>query len=278
MTRRSRAAAALAAAVVAVVAALVLLGPAATKHAPHAPESIFQDDDHLIYASSGTVAHVLGVLQALGVNRIRLTIDWKAIAPDPGSRTEPAGFDATDPADYASYAFDGSPGIWNQYDRVVEMAAAHGIAVDFNVTAPGPLWAMQAAPVTPQYGTRPADHYEPSATDFGEFVQALGTRYSGSYVPPAPPPPTTTTPNPPPITIPIIGPLETRRRPPRRRPRRQRRRRPLRFRASTTGRSGTSPTSLAGSRPSGGRSAGGGCPNRRGSTGRSPMPRSALSP
>jgi hypothetical protein len=176
--------------------------PAAAS-ASHAPESIFQDDDHLIYASSATVSHVLSLLQALGVDRIRVTIEWKFIAPDPTSTTEPAGFDATNPADYEMNSFGGSPGIWGPYDRVVEMAAAHGIAVDFNLTAPGPLWAMKAAPVTTQFGTRPADHYDPSAKDFGEFVQAVGTRFDGSYVPATTTTTTTTTPGP----IPILPPL-----------------------------------------------------------------------
>jgi hypothetical protein len=225
MTRRSiRAVAALAAAIAGVIAALAVGAsvPAAARasHAPqaalaaarasHAPESIFQDDDHLIYADSATVAHVLNLLQALGVDRIRVTIEWKYIAPNPSSTTEPAGFDATNPNDYTMRTFGGSPGIWDPYDRVIEMAEARGIGVDFNVTAPGPLWAMRPAPVTTQFGTRPADHYEPSATDFGEFVQALGTRYSGTYVPPVPPPPpTTTTTNPLPITIPMLPPLIT---------------------------------------------------------------------
>jgi len=159
----------------------------ATAAAAHAPESIFQDDDHLIYATSATVSHVLGVLEGLGVDRLRLTIEWADIAPDATSTTEPAGFDATNPAEYPT-------DIWDHYDRIVEMAQARGIAVDFNLTAPGPLWAMQPAPTTTQYGTRPADHYDPSATDFGQFVQAVGTRYSGTYVPPVISTTTTTTP------------------------------------------------------------------------------------
>ena len=177
---------------------------AAAAHASHAPESIFQDDDHLIYADTATVTHVLDLLQGLGVDRIRVTVEWKDIAPNPASTTEPPGFDATNPYDYTLYKYGGSPGIWNPYDRVIELAEARGIGVDFNVTAPGPLWAMQQAPVTRQFGSRPADHYDPSATDFGQFVQALGTRYSGTYVPPAPPPSTTTTTNPLPITIPLV--------------------------------------------------------------------------
>src|SRR5258708_25400523 len=130
----------------------------------------------------------MDTLAALGGGRSRAAIQWNDIAPSAADTTEPAGFNATDPAAYTSTQNGGSPNVWDPYDRVVEMAAARGIAVDFNVTAPGPLWAMQPAPATTQFGTRPANHYEPSAVAFGEFVQAVVTRYSGSYLPPPPPP------------------------------------------------------------------------------------------
>jgi hypothetical protein len=190
-----------AAAILAVVAA------PASALASHAPESIFQDDDHLVYASSATVTQTLDTLAALGVDRIRVTVQWNDIAPNAASTTEPAGFNATDPNAYTLSQFGGSANIWNPYDRIVQMAAARGIGVDFNVTAPGPLWAMAPAPVTAAYGTRPANHYEPSATDFGQFVQAVGTRYSGTYTPPAPP--TATPPSPPTISIPLLTPTTT---------------------------------------------------------------------
>lgn len=179
----TRAAAALAVAVIALIAAVVLLSSTSAQPAAHAPESIFQDDDHLLYSSTATVAHTLDVLKALGVDRVRLTIVWADVAPSAASRTEPANFDAADPAAYQSSAFGGSPSAWGPYDRVVALAQARGIRVDFNVTAPAPLWAVQPVPASAQSRTHPG-LYEPSATAFGQFVQALGTRYSGSYVPP----------------------------------------------------------------------------------------------
>ena len=201
--------AALVAATAIVVAAVAVIGTAAAR-AQHTPESMFQDDDHLIYADSATVTSTLDQLAALGVDRIRVTIQWNDIAPSPTATTEPSGFDATDPNAYTMTQYGGSPDVWAPYDRIVQMAAADGIGVNFNVTAPGPLWAMQPAPVTSQFGSRPANHYEPSAVDFGQFVQALGTRYSGSYMPPSTTTITTTTPNPigllPPITTTSPGP------------------------------------------------------------------------
>lgn len=135
-------------------------------------ESLFQDDGHLLYASNATVESTLGILKRLGVDRLRLTIEWRAIAPDPLAATRPAGFDAANPADY-------SPAAWAPYDRVVELARLRGLGVDFDLTAPGPLWAMGR----PAPNAKAADHFEPSARDFGQFVAAVGKRYSGSYVP-----------------------------------------------------------------------------------------------
>ncbi|HEY5319080.1 MAG TPA: hypothetical protein VIJ20_13915 [Solirubrobacteraceae bacterium] len=171
-----RAVAAAAAAAVAIVALVAVLSSGGVAHSSHAPESIFQDDNHLLYADPATIGRTLGLLQAIGVDRIRITVEWAYIAPDATSATEPAGFHAADPADYPA-------GAWDRYDRIVEMAEARGIGVDFNVTDPGPLWAMHRAPAAMRRGATPAD-YQPSASAFGRFVQALGRRYSGAYVPP----------------------------------------------------------------------------------------------
>lgn len=169
-------AAALAAITVAGIVLGALLFSSAAAPVSHGPESIFQDDDHLLYADGPTVARTLDVLKGLGVNRIRLTIEWAYIAPDAASYTQPPGFNAAEPGAYPSQA-------WSRYDRIVELAKERGIGVDFDVTGPGPLWAMHRAPAVLQSGATPSV-YEPSARAFGRFVHALGTRYSGSYVPP----------------------------------------------------------------------------------------------
>jgi hypothetical protein len=158
---------------VAVVAALVIVVSAPSGATPpRAIESMFQDDDHLIYGSTPTVTRTLDTLAELGVARIRATVLWRAIAPDPRAATPPTGFDPADPADYAASS-------WAPYDRLVELAAARRIGVDFNVGAPGPLWAMGR----PAPGKKYADHWMPSAAQFGEFVAAVARRYSGHYAP-----------------------------------------------------------------------------------------------
>jgi hypothetical protein len=147
-------------------------GPAAA--AARGPlESMFQDDQLLIDSPTATVTRTLDQLHALGVNRLRLTVLWASIAPDPLSRRPPPGFDPSRPGAYPAAA-------WAPYDRVLKLARARGIEVDFDLTAPGPRWAMApGAPVASQ-----ANHYAPSATEFGAFVDAVGRRYSGTYRPP----------------------------------------------------------------------------------------------
>jgi hypothetical protein len=134
---------------------------------------MFQDDLYLLYAPTATVSRTLDTLKSLGVDRLRLTILWSAIAPDPSSIIRPSGFDASNPAAYPASA-------WSGYDRIVRLAVARGIGVSFDVTAPGPLWAM----ARPAPDAKSATHYKPSALEFGDFVAAIGRRYSGTYVQP----------------------------------------------------------------------------------------------
>jgi hypothetical protein len=147
-------------------------------------ESILQDDNQLVYSSPDHVAAVLAQLASLGVERIRVSVIWALVAPNPTSDTRP-NFDATNPAAYPA-------GAWNRYDVLVTDAQADGIQVDFDVTSPAPYWATAPAPAS--IPSKFNKNYSPSAVQFGQFVQAVGTRYSGSYVAPVPAPPPTPTP------------------------------------------------------------------------------------
>jgi hypothetical protein len=157
---------------------LVLLAaaglPAAPATAAPAPrESTFQDDSLLVYNSPAGVTRTLNTLHGLGVNRVRVSVFWSLVAPAPKSRTRP-GFDAGDPSAYPA-------GAWDRYDRIVTFAAADGIAVNFNVTDPAPLWATGSPPRSDIAPT-----FEPSPKDFGAFVKAVAIRYGGSFVAPKP--------------------------------------------------------------------------------------------
>jgi Cellulase (glycosyl hydrolase family 5) len=174
------------------LAALICtLATAPLASASPSQQSVFQDDDLLIFSTSQGTASALDELQSLGVNVVRVSVFWGTVAPDPLSRTRPS-FDATDPAAYP-------PGAWDRYDQVVKGAVARGMSVDLDVTSPAPLWATAPNPVKPDVGNL----YEPSDAEFASFMHALATRYSGSYAPPSPPP--SPTPPPPPPCNPLVA-------------------------------------------------------------------------
>ena len=140
---------------------LVLLLPAKA-HAAWDQEAMFQDDDALIYTTDAKRQAHLDELQKLGVDRIRITVLWRAIAP----ARRPKGFDATDPASYGP--------VWGNYDALIFEAAQRGIGVNLDLTGPSPNWANKKAPRSDIQDT-----YEPSPKAFGQFVTAVARRYPG---------------------------------------------------------------------------------------------------
>jgi hypothetical protein len=132
--------------------------------------SILQDDAVL----QSNPAAILGPMHALGIQAVRTDVFWSHLAPDSASAKKPS-FDASNPADYPAST-------WAVYDAIVRDAAADGIKVLFTVTGPGPLWA--AGSDMPHTKNCPCGQWEPNGSDFEAFVHALGTRYSGHYVPP----------------------------------------------------------------------------------------------
>ena len=151
----------------ALLGALALLALCATPASAAADlEATFQDDNELVYVDKQELQRNLDVLQGLGVDRLRITVLWKAIAPEPDSRTKPP-FDASDPDRYPA-------GVWDNYVNVVEGARARGMDVNFNVTGPAPLWATRPAPREDI-----VDSYEPSPAEFGAFVGAVARKFPG---------------------------------------------------------------------------------------------------
>jgi len=145
-------------------------------------QSIMMDDNQLIYASPDHVAKELEQMASLGVDQVKVSMVWSLVAPDSSSTQKPQ-FDATDPAAYP-------PGSWARYDIVVRLANELGISVYFQLTAPAPAWSVALHPKVQPYPWHP-DVQKPNPTEFGQFVQAVGRRYDGSYVadPPAGEPP-----------------------------------------------------------------------------------------
>jgi len=150
----------------AVLLALLVTAPA---HAARDQEATFQDDDLLVYAEPGAVARTLDELDALGVDRLRISLVWRAIAPGNDQDARPSGFDATDPGEY-------NPGAWKRWDAVVRLARERNMDVNFNVTTPAPDWATGSPERADVDET-----YAPDAVEFGRFVRAAATRYDGQH-------------------------------------------------------------------------------------------------
>jgi hypothetical protein len=100
----------------------------------------------------------------------RITIYWSRMVP---SGTEkPAGFDARNP---------NSPGYdWSLLDNFVRSMKARGVE-PFITTLEAPAWAEgdNASDRAKRFGF--AGTYRVNAKDFGDYMHAMATRYSGSF-------------------------------------------------------------------------------------------------
>jgi len=134
------------------------------------PISIFEAEAQLRGTPAQTKQNV-DVLRRLGADVIRLYMPWNQLAPDPDSRKRP-NFNAADPASYPAAT-------WAIYDTIIRDATARGVGIDLTVGAHVPLWAT--GPKAPPGG--PHLQWKPNAAEFGQFMRAVGKRYSGSYKP-----------------------------------------------------------------------------------------------
>ncbi len=128
-------------------------------------QSIFEDEGLLHQNPAAALAQ----FKALGVDRVRVYVPWDQISPAPSSRIAPK-FRAADPAAYPSAG-------WSIYDQIVRAAHTRGIGLDLTIGGPAPVWAE--GPGEPRGGV--VGVWKPSGPDFGAFVRAVGTRYSGTY-------------------------------------------------------------------------------------------------
>jgi hypothetical protein len=152
----------------ALAAAATLAVGAPAAHADHSMETIVQDDAVFLHRSDAQVDSSIAELAQMGVDRVRLTAGWSVIAPAADSAARP-GFDAGDPNAYPPHA-------WDNLDRAVRDATAHGLKVDIDIAFWAPLWA------TTDTGPSRARRYI-DAADYAQFAQAVARRYSGSFLP-----------------------------------------------------------------------------------------------
>jgi hypothetical protein len=145
------------------LACTALTGWAADAHAAKFMVSVMQDDNQLIYSSAQNRDVALRRMKLLGVDAIRVTVLWDAVAP----RKKPKN--GADPKAYRAAN-------WDKFDDVARAAQGYGLQVYFDVTPPGPRWSQAKA-------NDPANQraWKPNVNEFKRFYTAVGKRFTGSY-------------------------------------------------------------------------------------------------
>jgi cellulase (glycosyl hydrolase family 5) len=141
-----------------IITLALLLVPAAAE-ASSRQESLFQDDNTLIYSGDQRRDQALDELKALGVDVIRTNLLWSQVAAAPNSRHRPPG---------DRYATGG----WARWDALVTGARARGMKVQITLTGPLPLWASYCGG-----SARIRRTCKPSPGEYGSFVTAAAKRY-----------------------------------------------------------------------------------------------------
>lgn len=125
--------------------------------------SIMQDDNQLIHGTAAQRERALTAMRELGVDAVRVSVLWFMLGPE--ERTpkgdRPSAYRARD---------------WDRWDELAKSAREKGIAVNFNITGPGPRWAhRRGGPANLR------EYWKPDPKAFRRFVHAVATRYSGGY-------------------------------------------------------------------------------------------------
>jgi hypothetical protein len=140
-----------------VVALAAALAGAPAASASSTQVTFFEAPPQLLSATARPGA--ITQMQSLGVRAVRIVLAWDSVTPSPNAATMPADFVATDPTQYN----------WGQYLPAVTAAQAAGFQVLLTVAGPAPRWATSSGHVT-----------NPSATDYGQFMQAVGAEFGST--------------------------------------------------------------------------------------------------
>jgi hypothetical protein len=138
--------------------------PATAAAGPGLP-TVVQDDGQLLHRAPAQVEAMMAQLRFLGVDAVRLTADWSALAPRARSRRAPR-FRATDPGAYPQRN-------WAGLDEAVRDASAEGLRVLIDVGFWAPRWAGRAR------GPRERTYIDARA--YARFAVAVARRYSGRF-------------------------------------------------------------------------------------------------
>jgi hypothetical protein len=143
--------------------AVLLLMPAAPAGASASQQTLMQDDSQILFTSDERRIKTLDEMRSLGVDVVKFRLDWASVAPSPNSKQKPSGFSGDDPAEY-------NPAVWGVYDRTVSAIIDRGMKPYILLGGRAPRWASGKTRVT-----------RPKPSEYRNFVQAVGTRYSGTY-------------------------------------------------------------------------------------------------
>ena len=147
----------------ALVMLVALAAAVAPARASTTQQSIFMDDNLLLYRGDDVADRTMAELKQLGVDRIRVTLPWRLIAPAPDSATKPG-----------TIVYD--PSRFDNHDHLLRVARQLGIEVLLNVSGPAPLWATKKV-----HGRAVNNTYSPSPALFAKFVELVGRRYDGQH-------------------------------------------------------------------------------------------------
>jgi len=136
-------------------------------------ETVIQDDALLLHRDPAAVRATARRMKTLGVDRVRITAGWSALAPSPTRKSKPR-FDATNSLEYPERP-------WQQLDTAVKEVRAAGMDVMIDVAFFAPRWAVRRG----MRGER--QRWRPKWQEFGQFALAVSRRYSGGWPDPADP-------------------------------------------------------------------------------------------
>ncbi|MEA2198982.1 MAG: hypothetical protein QOJ25_3033 [Solirubrobacteraceae bacterium] len=115
------------------------------------------EDPTSLLGSEAVREQTLSELQGLGVQAIRMTMYWQAVAPSPDAARRPS-FVATSPASYS----------WGSYGQLADDVHARAMRLLIDATGPVPRWATKGA----------KDHLtDPDAGEYRAFMTAVGRRF-----------------------------------------------------------------------------------------------------
>jgi hypothetical protein len=155
----------LSAALMATAVLVCLLAPAIASGAA-SQTTMFDSPIDLLQQGDQQRNFTLDELQRMGVDTVRVLVYWRDIAPSPDSATKPGPpFDAADPTTYPQ-------GPLQHLDYLIAAVEARGMNMHLTVSGPFPRWASEG-------GASQIENPRPS--EYEAFMQALGTRWDGSY-------------------------------------------------------------------------------------------------